>query len=95
MAIYTHEEQDGNLTKQIEIIVTRNYYKVGSVKVKVPFDLDENNLDIQSFLSENNLEEELENDLQDSSLESYDDDEYEINSKFLFSVFSLRKFYYL
>ena len=79
MAIYTDEEQDGNLTKQIEIIVTRNYYKVGSVKVKVPFDLDENNLDIQSFLAENNLEEELENDLQDSSLESYDDDEYEIN----------------
>ena len=79
MAIYTHEEQDGNLTKQIEIIVTRNYYKVGSVKVKVPFDLDENNLDIQSFLAENNLEEELENELQDSSLESYDDDEYEIN----------------
>ena len=32
-----------------------------------------------SFLAENNLEEELENDLQDSSLESYDDDEYEIN----------------
>ena len=79
MAIYTDEEQDGNLTKEIEIIVTRNYYKVGSVKVKVPFDLDENNLDIQSFLAENNLEEELENDLQDSSLESYDDDEYEIN----------------
>ena len=79
MAIYTHEEIDGNLTKEIEIIVTRNYYKVGSVKVKVPFDLDENNLDIQSFLAENNLEEELENDLQDSSLESYDDDEYEIN----------------
>ena len=79
MAIYTHEETDGNLTKEIEIIVTRNYYKVGSVKVKVLFDLDENNLDIQSFLAENNLEEELENDLQDSSLESYDDDEYEIN----------------
>ena len=80
MAIYTHEETDGNLTKQIEIIVTRNYYKVGSVKVKVPFDLDENNLDIQSFLAENNLEEELENDLQDSSLNSSDDsDEYEIN----------------
>ena len=79
MAIYTHEEQDGNLTKEIEIIVTRNYYKVGRVKVKVPFDLDENNLDIQSFLAENNLEEELENDLQDSSIESYDDDEYEIN----------------
>ena len=79
MATYTHEEQDGNLTKEIEIIVTRNYYKVGSVKVKVPFDLDENNLDIQSFLAENNLEEELENDLQDSSIESYDDDEYEIN----------------
>ena len=79
MAIYTDEEQDVNLTKEIEIIVTRNYYKVGSVKVKVPFDLDENNLDIQSFLAENNLEEELENDLQDSSLESYDDDEYEIN----------------
>ena len=79
MAIYTHEEQDGNLTKEIEIIVTRNYYKVGSVKVKVPFDLDANNLDIQSFLAENNLEEELENELQDSSLESYDDDEYEIN----------------
>ena len=79
MAIYTHEEQDGNLTKEIEIIVTRNYYKVGSVKVKVPFDLDENNLDIQSFLAENNLEEELENDLQDSSLKNYDDDEYEIN----------------
>ena len=51
MAIYTHEETDGNLTKEIEIIVTRNYYKVGSVKVKVPFDLDENNLDIQSFFS--------------------------------------------
>ena len=79
MAIYTDEEQDGNLTKEIEIIVTRNYYKVGSVKVKVPFDLDENNLDIQSFLAENNLEEELENDLQDSSLEGYEDDEYEIN----------------
>ena len=79
MAIYTHEETDGNLTKEIEIIVTRNYYKVGSVKVKVPFDLDENNLDIQSFLAENNLEEELENDLQDSSLNSSDDsDEYEI-----------------
>ena len=41
MAIYTHEEQDGNLTKEIEIIVTRNYYKVGSVKVKVPLELEQ------------------------------------------------------
>ena len=79
MAIYTDKETDGNLTKEIEIIVTRNYYKTGSIKVIVPIDLDEDNLDIQSFLAENNLEEELENDLQDSSLESYDDDEYEIN----------------
>lgn len=77
--IYTDKETDGNLTKEIEIIVTRNYYKVGSVKVTVPFDLDADNLDITQFLSENNLEEELENDLQDSSLESYEDDEYEIN----------------
>ena len=77
--IYTDKETDGNLTKEIEIIVTRNYYKVGSVKVTVPFDLDADNLDISQFLSENNLEEELENDLQDSSLESYEDDEYEIN----------------
>ena len=77
--IYTDKETDGNLTKEIEIIVTRNYYKVGSVKVTVPFDLDADNLDIPQFLSENNLEEELENDLQDSSLESYEDDEYEIN----------------
>lgn len=79
MAIYTHEEQDVNLTKEIEIIVTRNYYKVGSIKVTVPFDLDADNLDIPQFLSENNLEEELENDLQDSSLAGYEDDEYEIN----------------
>ena len=77
--IYTDKETNGNLTKEIEIIVTRNYYKVGSVKVTVPFDLDADNLDIPQFLSENNLEEELENDLQDSSLESYEDDEYEIN----------------
>ena len=77
--IYTDKETDGNLTKEIEIIVTRNYYKVGSVKVTVPFDLDADNLDIPQFLSENNLEEELENDLQDSSLEGYEDDEYEIN----------------
>ena len=77
--IYTDKETDGNLTKEIEIIVTRNYYKVGSVKVTVPFDLDADNLDISQFLSENNLEEELENDLQDSGLESYEDDEYEIN----------------
>lgn len=77
--IYTDKETDGNLTKEIEIIVTRNYYKVGSVKVTVPFDLDADNLDIPQFLSENNLEGELENDLQDSSLEGYEDDEYEIN----------------
>ena len=77
--IYTDKETNGNLTKEIEIIVTRNYYKVGSVKVTVPFDLDADNLDIPQFLSENNLEGELENDLQDSSLESYEDDEYEIN----------------
>ena len=77
--IYTDKETNGNLTKEIEIIVTRNYYKVGSVKVTVPFDLDADNLDIPQFLSENNLEEELENDLQDSSLEGYEDDEYEIN----------------
>lgn len=77
--IYTDKETDRNLTKEIEIIVTRNYYKVGSVKVTVPFDLDADNLDIPQFLSENNLEEELENDLQDSSLEGYEDDEYEIN----------------
>ena len=79
MAIYTHEEQDGNLTKTIEIIVTRNYYKTGSIKVVVPIDLDENNLNIQQFLEEKCLEEELENELQESSFESYDDDEYEIN----------------
>ena len=77
--IYTEKETDGNLTKEIEIIVTRNYYKVGSVKVTVPFDLDADNLDIPQFITENNLEEELENDLQDSSLEGYEDDEYEIN----------------
>ena len=79
MAIYTHEETDGNLTKTIEIIVTRNYYKSGSIKVVVPIDLDEDNLNIQQFLEEKCLEEELENELQESSLESYDDDEYEIN----------------
>ena len=80
MAIYTDKETDGNLTKEIEIIVTRNYYKTGSIKVIVPIDLDEDNLDILSFLAENNLEQELEDDLQDSSLNSSDDsDEYEIN----------------
>lgn len=79
MAIYTDQEQDGNLTKTIEIIVTRNYYKTGSIKVVVPIDLDEDTLDIQQFLAEKCLEEELENDLQESSFESYDDDEYEIN----------------
>lgn len=78
MAIYS-EETDANLTKTIEVIVTRNYYKVGSVKVVVPFDLDEENVDIQQLISDSNLEEELENDLQESSLESYDDDEYELN----------------
>ena len=58
----------------------RNYYKTGSIKVIVPIDLDEDNLDILSFLAENNLEQELEDDLQDSSLNSSDDsDEYEIN----------------
>ena len=80
MAIYTHEEQDGNLTKEIEIIVTRNYYKTGSIKVIVPIDLDEDNLDIQQFLEDEGLAQELEDDLQDSSLNSSDDsDEYEIN----------------
>lgn len=79
MAIYTDKETDGNLTKTIEIIVTRNYYKTGSVKVVVPIELDEDNLDIKSFLVENELEDELENNLQDSSFECYDDDEYEIN----------------
>jgi len=66
-------------TKEIEIIVTRNYYKTGSIKVTVPIDLDEHNLDIQQFLEEKCLEEELENELQESSFKSYDDDEYEIN----------------
>ena len=80
MAIYTHEETDGNLTKEIEIIVTRNYYKTGSIKVIVPIDLDEDNLDIQQFLEDEGLAQELEDDLQDSSLNSSDDsDEYEIN----------------
>lgn len=80
MAIYTHEEQDGNLTKEIEIIVTRNYYKTGSIKVIVPIDLDEDNLDIEQFLEDEGLTQELEDDLQDSSLNSSDDsDEYEIN----------------
>lgn len=79
MAIYTDQETDGNLTKTIEIIVTRNYYKSGSIKVVVPIDLDEDNLNIQQFLEEKCLEEELENELQESSFESYDDDEYEIN----------------
>ena len=79
MAIYTDQETDGNLTKTIEIIVTRNYYKTGSVKIKVPFDFDEENVDIQQLLLSKNLTEELEDDLQGSSFESYDDDEYEIN----------------
>ena len=79
MAIYTHEEQDGNLTKEIEIIVTRNYYKTGSIKVIVPIDLDEGNLDIEQFLEDEGLTQELEDDLQDSSLNGSDDsDEYEI-----------------
>ena len=79
MAIYTHEEQDGNLTKEIEIIVTRNYYKTGSIKVIVPIDLDEDSLDIEQFLEDEGLTQELEDDLQDSSLNSSDDsDEYEI-----------------
>ena len=80
MAIYTDKETDGNLTKEIEIIVTRNYYKTGSIKVIVPIDLDEDNLDIQQFLEDKGLAQELEDDLQDSSLNSSDDsDEYEIN----------------
>ena len=80
MAIYTDQETDGNLTKEIEIIVTRNYYKTGSIKVIVPIDLDEDNLDIQQFLEDEGLAQELEDDLQDSSLNSSDDsDEYEIN----------------
>ena len=79
MAIYTHEEQDGNLTKEIEIIVTRNYYKTGSIKVIVPIDLDEDNLDIEQFLEDEGLTQELEDDLQDSGLNGSDDsDEYEI-----------------
>lgn len=79
MAIYTDKETDGNLTKEIEIIVTRNYFKSGSIKVVVPIELDENNLDIQQFLEDNNLTQELEDNLQDDSFNSYDDDEYEIN----------------
>ena len=80
MAIYTDKETDGNLTKEIEIIVTRNYYKTGSIKVIVPIDLDEDNLDIEQFLEDEGLTQELEDDLQDSSLNSSDDsDEYEIN----------------
>jgi antitoxin component YwqK of YwqJK toxin-antitoxin module len=66
-------------TKEIEIIVVRNYYKTGSIKVTVPIDLDEDNLDIQQFLEENSLSEALENELQESSFESCNDDEYEIN----------------
>lgn len=78
--IYTDQEADGNLTKEIEIIVTRNYYKTGIIKVIVPIDLDEDNLDIQQFLEDEGLAQELEDDLQDSSLNSSDDsDEYEIN----------------
>ena len=77
--IYTDKETDGNLTKEIEIIVTRNYYKVGSVKITVPFDFEEENVDIQQLIEDNNLTEELESELQESSFESYDDDEYEIN----------------
>ena len=78
--IYTDQETDGNLTKEIEIIVTRNYYKTGSIKVIVPIDLDEGNLDIEQFLEDEGLTQELEDDLQDSSLNSSDDsDEYEIN----------------
>lgn len=77
--IYTDKEADGNLTKQIEVIVTRNYYKTGSVKITVPFDFDEENVDIQQLVEDNNLTEELESELQESSFESYDDDEYEIN----------------
>ncbi len=80
MSIYTDKETDGNLTKEIEIIVTRNYYKTGSIKVIVPIDLDEDNLDIEQFLEDEGLTQELEDDLQDSSLNSSDDsDEYEIN----------------
>ena len=80
MAIYTDKETDGNLTKEIEIIVIRNYYKTGSIKVIVPIDLDEDNLDIEQFLEDEGLTQELEDDLQDSSLNSSDDsDEYEIN----------------
>lgn len=79
MAIYTDQETDGNLTKTIEVIVTRNYYKTGSVKITVPFDFDEENVDIVQLVSDNDLTDELENDLQESSFESYDDDEYEIN----------------
>lgn len=52
---------------------------MGSVKVVVPFDLDEENVDIQQLISDYDLEDDLENDLQESSLESYDDDEYELN----------------
>ena len=77
--IYTDKETDGNLTKTIEVIVTRNYYKTGSVKITVPFDFDEENVDIVQLVSDNDLTDELENDLQESSFESYDDDEYEIN----------------
>ena len=80
MAIYTDKETDGNLTKEIEIIVTRNYYKTCSIKVIVPIDLDEDNLDIEQFLEDEGLTQELEDDLQDSSLNSSDDsDEYDIN----------------
>jgi antitoxin component YwqK of YwqJK toxin-antitoxin module len=79
MAIYTDKEQDGNLTKVIEITVTRNYYKSGSIKVEVPIDLDVDNLDVQQFLSDEGLADDLENRLQESSLESCDDDdEYNI-----------------
>lgn len=79
MAIYTDKETDGNLTKEIEIIVTRNYYKTGSIKVTVPIDLDEGNLDIEQFLEDEGLTQELEDDLQDSGLNGSDDsDEYEI-----------------
>lgn len=79
MAIYSNET-DGNLTKEIEIIVTRNYYKSGIIKVIVPIDLDENNLNIVQFLEDEGLAEELEDNLQDDSFNSNDNsDEYKIN----------------
>ena len=72
----------------MKALVTNIEYDTDGQKIKlpkvlkfdVPIDLDEDNLDIEQFLEDEGLTQELEDDLQDSSLNSSDDsDEYEIN----------------